>query len=591
MSKPIEDYALIGDGCTAALVARDGAIDWLCLPRFDSDACFAALLGDHRHGFWRIAPEAAADTTRAYDGDTLVLLTEFTTGSGRTRLIDFMPLREHGACTLMRIAEGIEGEVPMLLELRWRFDYGNLPPWLRETNGAYVGVVGPDRVVIRGDVPVEREGATLRTRFTLHTGERVRFCAQHAPSHEDLPSPLDIDEALARTKKWWLSWIAQFDRPTDWPQAVKRSLLTLKALTHHPTGGIVAAPTLGLPEKPRGKMNWDYRYCWLRDSTFTLCALLNAGFKGEAKAWLHWLLRAVAGEPDRMRIMYRVDGGRHLEEWGASWLPGYDGARPVRIGNAAAGQRQLDVFGEVIDSVHLAAQAGLERSNWGFEVEQRLIVHVEKIWREPDQGMWESRGKPKHYVYSKVMAWVAVDRFLRLRGIREACGAKRVAQLEHLRQTMHDEICRQGFSTRRNSFGKSYGSTTLDASLLLLPLVKFLPVDDPRMAGTIDAIEKHLSEGGLVRRQEAPWFGPEEGAFIACSCWLADCMILQDRRKEARAVFERVLTIANDVGLLSEEYHAPSSRLVGNFPQALSHLAVVNTALSLCGPVMQRGGG
>ena len=593
-SKPIEDYALLGDGRTVALVARDGAVDWLCWPRFDSDACFAALLGDEAQGTWRIAPEGGFTATRRYRGDTLVLDTEFACPGGTARLTDFMPLPAADGSALVRRLEGVAGEVTLAMTLRPRFGFGEVPPWWVAVDAGWKGVVGPDLLALRGP-PVERRGDELHARVTLRAGEVACFVLQHQPSHLGLPAPLDPEAALAATTAAWENWIAPFDKPTDWPEAVKRSLLTLRALTHHQTGGIVAAPTLGLPEQPGGSMNWDYRYCWLRDSTFTLAALLNAGLHGEARDWLHWLLRAIAGAPDKMRIMYRVDGGRRIDETGLPHLPGWNGSQPVRLGNAAAGQRQLDVFGEVLDSACLARRAGIDRGEWGANTEARLIEHLERIWREPDQGMWESRGAPQHYVYSKVMAWVAVDRFLRI-SADDGLGPDRRAALEALRDAMHAEICEKGFNAAHGTFTQHYGSTALDASLLLLPLVGFLPATDSRMAATIAAIEAKLSEGGLIRRQEAPFLGGtvlrgEEGVFLACSCWLADCMVLQNRHAEARTLFERVLGVGNDLGLLSEEYHVPSRRLVGNFPQALTHIAIVNTGLGLCGPILQRAGG
>ena len=588
-SKPIEDYALIGDGHTVALVARDGSMDWLCWPRFDSDACFSALLGTEEHGFWRIAPMAAATVTRQYCKDSLVLETEFATENGRLRLLDFMPIRQDGVSAVVRRLEAVEGQVDVEVALSLRFGYGEIPPWYEQTANGFSGEVGPDLVVMRGPgLRLDKE--VLRAQLTLRAGERADYVLQHARSEASIPDPIDPAQAQNATMHWWQNWIDRFNKPTDWPDAVKRSLLTLKALTYLPTGGIIAAPTLGLPEKPERSMNWDYRYCWLRDSTFTLTALLNAGFHGEAKAWLRWLLRAVAGAPDKMRIMYRVDGGRRIEEMELQDLPGWNGARPVRLGNAAAGQRQLDVYGEVLDSAALCHRAGISGSARGAAVGARLVAHVERIWREPDQGMWESRAAPQHYVYSKVMAWVAVDRFLKLDDRQGGCPSERRGQLEALRDAIHADVCAKGFDAGRNSFMQAYGSRHLDASVLLLPLVGFLPTGDARIAGTIAAVEAGLMEGGFVRRQEAPWFGREEGVFLPCSCWLADCLNMQGRRDEARALFERVLAVSNDVGLFSEEYHVPSGRLLGNFPQALTHIAVVNTALGLCGPILQRAG-
>jgi GH15 family glucan-1,4-alpha-glucosidase len=591
MPKRIEDYAMIGDGQSAALVGRNGSIDWLCWPRFDSDACFAALLGAAEHGCWIITPEAGDCTpTHAYLENTLVLATEFTTPTGTVQVVDFMPIRNRESSAVVRIVSGLNGTVAMRSELKLRFNYGSIAPWLSERNGVIVGTVGPDLVAIRSDIALTCDQETVSARFDVRAGQRLVFTLQYAPSNGPLPPPLDVDRLLAGTKDWWRDWIAQFTRSTEWPEFVKRSLIILKALTYFPTGGMVAAPTASLPERPGGNLNWDYRYCWLRDSTFMMTAFLNAGLKDEARDWLQWLLRAVAGTPDRIRIAYRIDGGRRLEEWQADWLPGFGGARPVRIGNGAASQRQLDIFGELLDTSHLAERAGLERDDWEFEIEERLVLHVAKIWRQPDQGLWESRRAPRHYVYSKVMAWVAVDRFLKM-GKAKFCRLDLQKKLHKLRDEMHREICLKGFNQKHNTFVKHYHSRQLDASLLLLPLVGFLPIVDTRMAGTVAAVEANLMERGLVRRHKAHRFGTEEGVFIACSCWLADCMVLQGRHDDARQLLLRIIALANDVGLLSEEYHIRQKRLLGNVPQALSHLAVVNSILSLSGPVLQRGGG
>jgi GH15 family glucan-1,4-alpha-glucosidase len=592
MTRRVDDYAMIGDGQTAALVNRNGSIDWLCWPRFDSDACFAALLGDDENGCWTMAAEGREIArSRAYCGNTLVLETEITTETGMVRVVDFMPIRQGENSTLIRIVSGQDGMVALRSDLRLRFDYGAVAPWFSETKGAIVGKVGPDLVVLRSDAPFAREGANLSARFPVHVGQRFIFTLQHAATTALVPKPVEADRLLAETKSWWLDWSGKFNRQTEWPDVVMRSLITLKALTYFPTGGVIAAPTTSLPEKPGGSMNWDYRYCWLRDSTFTMTAFLNAGFKDEAAAWLRWLLRAAGDSPDRIRIAYRVDGGRRLEEWTPTWLGGFGGARPVRIGNEAAGQLQLDIFGEVLDSARLAERAGLDRSEWGFEMEHRLVQQVAEIWRQPDQGLWESRGSPKQYVYSKVMAWVAVDRFLKMAGTKTRLPPDSVEQLRRLRDGMHAEICQKGFNEKYNTFGAQYYSHQLDASLLLLPLVGFLPIDDRRIAGTIAAVEAQLMEGGFVRRSKAAALGTEEGVFIACSCWLADCMTMQGRIEEARALLSRVIALANDVGLLSEEYHVPQQRLLGNMPQALCHLALVNSILGLSGPVLQRGGG
>lgn len=592
MTKRIEDYAIIGDGQTIALVSRSGAIDWLCLPRFDSDACFAALLGEDRHGTWRIAPvEEGCEISRRYCGDTLVLETEFKTAAGRVLLTDFMPIRTGRDSAVIRIVMGLEGRVEMHSSLLARFDYGSVSPWYRQEQGVVIGKVGPDLIALRSAVPLTVEDEEVHARFAIRAGERIAFTLQHDGATEPASPPLDAEHLLTRTKSWWLDWIATFRKPTEWPAFIKRSLITLKALTYMPTGGMVAAGTAGLPEKPGRRMNWDYRYCWLRDSTFTLTAFVNAGFHKEAEAWLQWLLCAIAGDPDRIRIAYRVDGGRHLDEWNADWLPGFENSRPVRIGNKAARQRQLDVLGEVIDSTHLAERAGLARGDWEYEVERRLVLRIARTWREPDQGLWESRGRPRHYVYSKVMAWVGVDRFVRMKGTQAHCDPATIARLTALRAEMHSAICHHGFSERRGSFTAYYGASRLDGSLLLLPLVGFLPIEDPRIAQTIAAVERELMEGGFVRRKPAPAFGMEEGSFLACSAWLANCMIMQGRKDEARALLERIMRAGTDLGLLSEEYHVRQGRLLGNVPQALSHLAFINAALCLDGPVLQRGGG
>ena len=591
-SKPIEDYALIGDGRSAALVARNGDVDWLCWPRFDSDACFAALLGDESHGVWRLGPTEPAETSRSYRGDTAVLETEFRTAAGLLRLTDFMPSGPGEGSTMIRRLEVLEGDVEVECALSLRFGYGEIAPWFSSIGdgSGFSGEVGPDLVVLRGP-RLSRERDVLRARIALRAGARADYILRHGSSARPIPDPIDSDEALARTLAAWRNWLGRFDRTTDWPAAVRRSLVTLKTLTYSSTGGIVAAPTLGLPEKPGASKNWDYRYCWLRDSTFTLTALLNAGFHDEARAWLKWLLRTVAGAPDKMRVLYRVDGGRRIEESEIRNLPGWNGAGPIRLGNAAAEQRQLDIYGEVLDSICLCDRAGLPIHPDTLAIGERLVAHVERIWREPDQGMWESRGPAQHYVYSKAMAWVAVDRLLRLDDVHAFCRRERRAELKALRGAIHSEVCEQGYDSARNSFMQAYGSRRLDASVLLLPLVGFMPVEDTRIAGTIAATETRLLEQGLVRRKEPQRLGTEEGVFLPCSFWLADCMIMQGRLLEARALFERALGISNDVGLMTEEYHVPSRRMVGNFPQALTHVALINTALGLCGPVLQRGGG
>ena len=586
MTRPLEDYALIGDGETAALVSRDGAIDWLCWPRFDSDACFAALLGTDQHGTWRIGP--AFDgwrSERHYRGDTLVLQTKFARGGNAVRLIDFMPPRD-GDPAILRIVEGLRGQVPLRLDLALRFDYGSVLPWIEARGDAIVATVGPDQVAFRAAVPVQVLNGRVTADFTVSAGQRLVFTLAWGPSDKRLPAAPEADVALAATDAWWAAWARRFRKPTRWREPVMRSLLTLKALIHHPSGGQIAAPTTSLPEVTGGGANWDYRYCWLRDATFTVAALLNAGYREEATAWRDWMLRAIAGSPDRLRIMYRVDGGRHVQEWEVPWLPGYAGARPVRVGNAAAAQRQLDVSGELIEAMNLLDRAGIPRPPQGLALEQTLVERLESSWTEPGQGLWESRGEPHHYVYSKVMAWVGVDRFLRGGGATDDHALR--LQLAALRAEIHDEVCTKGYDRTRGHFVQHYGSHDLDAGLLLMAPAGFLPIDDKRITATIAAIERELTNDGLVRRHSQ---SPNEGAFLPCTCWLADCLSMQGRNAEAGATLERVLAVRSDLGLLSEEYHVGARRLCGNYPQALSHLALVNTALGLSGPVLERAGG
>jgi GH15 family glucan-1,4-alpha-glucosidase len=585
MTRLIEDYGMIGDGQTAALVGRDGSIDWLCWPRFDSDACFAALLGTQEHGFWRIASVAARSTKRRYQPDTLVIETEFEDSEGRALVIDFMPIRE-GAPVLARIVRGLSGRVRMRSELRLRFDYGSARPWIERDGAAMVARIGPDMAVLHADVDWREDGPSVVSEFDLASGDELSFTLHYERSEDAVPMPVDARALLAQTQAWWRDWIGRFERRTDWPDAMRRSLITLKAMIYRPTGGIVAAPTTSLPEAPGGEWNWDYRYCWVRDATLTLSALLNAGFHEEAAAWRDWLLRAVAGDPEKMRIMYRVDGARRLEEWQVPWLPGFRWASPVRIGNSAVSQLQIDVFGELMDALHLSLKAGLPASRQTAHLEEILVQHVEKVWRCPDQGFWESRGKPRHHVYSKVAAWVTVDRYLKIRKDH----ARDLRDLHALRAAIHADICAEGYDQGLGTFVSYYGAQNIDASLLLLPIVGFLPASDPRIAGTIRAIEKDLLQAGYVRRLRGR-DAPAEGAFLACTCWLADCQLRQGRRDDARATFERVLACANDLGLLAEEFDVASGRLAGSFPQALTHLAVVQTGLALSGPVMERGQG
>jgi len=589
MASAIQDYGFVGDGETGALISRTGSVDFLCWPRFDSDACLCALLGDAEHGCWRLAPAMELNgIQRRYRGDTLVLETTFETSSGTVRVLDFMSRR---ACrsSLMRIVEGMRGEVPMRLELRLRFAYGLMPPWSRRESDCWVADVGPDLVALYCPTPIETEGPDASSRFSVRAGQRLAFTLSYGSSSQAPPERPDAEAALEATVAFWEDWIGRFQKPCRWPAAVKRSLIILKALVHRGTGGVMAAATLGLPEIPGGGLNWDYRYCWLRDATFALTALLNAGYKEEAVRWRDWILRAVAGRPENLQVVYRLDGGRRLPEWQVQWLPGYRGSQPVRVGNEAAGQRQLDIYGELLDSMHVAARGGIERIERGIQVETALVEHLEAIWQQPCSDLWESRGEPQCYTYSQAMAWVGITQFLKGARTHEAASADMVCRLQALRDRIHETVCRRGYDASRGHFVDHYGGRELDASLLLLPMVNFLPVDDPRMAQTIAAVERELMDGGLVRRKRAKHDGHDEGAFIVCSCWLADCMAKQGRHDEARRMLERVIGLANDVGLLSEEFHVPSGRLIGNIPQALTHLGVINTALRLSGPVLERG--
>ncbi|HEV7252699.1 MAG TPA: glycoside hydrolase family 15 protein [Mesorhizobium sp.] len=601
MPSRIEDYALIGDCETAALVARDGSIDWLCWPRFDSGACFAALLGGPEHGRWRIAPDvpagspdAAVRVTRRYRPDTLILETEFETADGAVTLIDFMPPRS-GASDLVRLVVGRRGRVRLCTELAIRFDYGAVVPWVtRLPDGLDLqAVAGPDRVVLH--TPVELHGENLKSvgAFTVAAGETVPFVLTYNPSHLPFPRRIDPQAALIETEAFWRDWAGRSLEAGEWSQMAQRSLITLKALTYAPTGGVVAAPTTSLPEEIGGTRNWDYRYCWLRDATLMLLAMMNAGHYEEAQAWRDWLLRAVAGSPRQMQIMYGVAGERRLSEWEIPWLPGYEGSKPVRVGNAAYGQLQLDVFGELMDALHQARMGGLGATESGWALQKALLEHLEKVWQEPDEGIWEVRGPRQHFTCSKVMAWLAFDRALasaRTFGLEGP-----VERWEVLRRTIHEEVCRRGFDPELDSFVQAYGSKQFDASLLLLPAVGFLPPEDPRVRGTVAAVERNLMEDGLVLRyrteETADGLPPGEGAFLACSFWLVDCYVMQGRMEQARELFDRLLSIASDVGLLAEEYNPRAQRQVGNFPQAFSHFALINSIHNLSRatkPVEQR---
>ena len=524
----------------------------------------------------------------------LVLETDLETDEGAVRLIDFMPERQ-AFSSLVRIVVGLRGRVAMRSELRLRFDYGSLPPWCEETDEGIVARIGPDMIVLRSAVPMSVHPQCQEAEFIVTERQRVAFVLSHSSSTAPVPRPIDAEMALSATQSYWRDWIARFDNSkTEWPSVVRRSLITLRAMIYQPSGGLVAAPTTSLPEAPGGDMNWDYRYCWLRDATFTVSAFLNAGFHQEAMAWHDWLLRAIAGSPERMRIMYRVDGSRHLSEWTVDTLSVYRYASPVRIGNAASTQRQIDVFGEVLDCLSLCRQGGLPVSKQEKDVQVKLVEHLEKICKSEGSGIWESRAQLRPYTYSKVMAWVGFDRvvrFLQSADGRHDADPAIVDRLIALRQSTHEEVCREGWNEGLRTFTQYYGGQEIDASLLLLPLVGFLPANGPRMADTIETIRRELTEDGLIRRMKAKPGKTEEGAFLACSCWMADCLWLQGLHEEARTQFERVLAVCNDVGLLSEEYNVPAKHLAGNFRQALTHLAVINTALGLSGPVLHRGGG
>ena len=586
MSLPIENYALVGDCHTAALVGNDGSIDWLCLPRFDSGACFAALLGGPEHGRWLLAPAAAPRRVRRrYRSDTLILETEFDTAEGSVRVIDFMPLSDR-RWDVVRIVEGLSGRVDLRMELRVRFDYGSIVPWVHRSQGILLLTAGPDTLELAASVDIEGENMHSVAEFSVGAGERESFVLNYRPSHVDTQIPIDAERALAETENGWREWTGRCSYRGRWRDPVVRSLITLKALTYKPTGGLIAAPTTSLPERPGGVRNWDYRYCWLRDATFTLNALLLAGYEEEAAAWREWLLRAVAGSPDDLQILYGVTGVRRLDEYEVAWLPGYEKSAPVRIGNAAAKQFQLDVYGEVMDTLHLARAAGLAPEPEAWKVQVALLKFLESHWERPDDGLWEVRGPRCHFTHSKVMAWVAFDRAIK---DAEQDGLEGpIERWRQLRDAIHRQVCDKGFDARSNSFVQSYESAYLDASLLLILQVGFLPADDPRVLGTIAAIERSLIADGLVLRYSTDTtvdaLPAGEGAFLPCSFWLADCYLLTGRRKEGEELFERLLSLSNEVGLFAEEYDPRAKRMLGNFPQALTHMALVNTARLLSTP-------
>ena len=584
MSAPIESYGLIGDCEAAALVGRDGSIDWLCWPRFDSDACFAKLLGGQSNGFWLITPsDTPKSVSRCYRTDTLILETTFETATGKATLIDFM-LPRGSSSDLVRIVRCDEGEVMMCMELVLRFGYGATTPWVtRLKDGAVRAVAGPDMVVLRSPAFVRGENFKTVAQFTLAKGKTMPFVLSYGPSHLPVPAPVEPREALDKCEKFWRDWTATTKTGGPYAEAIKRSLITLKALTYLPSGGIVAAPTTSLPEEFGSERNWDYRLCWLRDATLTLLAMMNAGIYDEAAAWRDWLQRAVAGSPGEMQIMYGLMGERRLKEWEVDWLPGYADSKPVRIGNAAHEQFQLDVYGELMDAFEQSRKGGLAATEDGWELQRALAEHVTKVWHKPDQGLWETRGPPRHFVYSKVMAWVVFDRAVK--AVRTHGLKGPAEEWEKVCDRIHDEVCDKGFDKTRNTFRAAYDSDDLDASLLLLAQTGFVKPGDPRFVGTVEAIERELLVGGFVRRyhthQVDDGLRPGEGAFLACSFWLADAYISIGRREDAKALFKRLLAIRNDLGLLAEEYEPKAGRQQGNFPQAFSHVALINTAFNL----------
>ena len=602
MASRIEDYALISDRLSAGLIGRDGSLDWLCFPRFDSEAVFAALLGTKENGHWRLAPRdgPATCTSRRYRGDTMILETEWAAPGGTVRVIDFMPERDE-APDVVRIVEGLEGRVDMRSVLRFRFGYGDVVPWVRSLDGMLVAIAGPDAVWLASDVAhVGRDFASYGD-FTVGAGQRETFTLTWNPSYQHRPYPVDPEAALVATERFWQGWSDTCTYDGPYRDAVLRSLLTLKALTYAPTGGIIAAATTSLPEEIGGQRNWDYRYCWLRDATFTLQALVKTGYTEEAMAWREWLLRAIAGSPERLQILYGVAGERHAIERELPWLSGYEGSTPVRVGNGAVDQRQLDVYGEVMDTLWLSRSYGLDQEEDAWRLQRGLMTWLESGWKEPDEGLWEVRGGRKHFTHSKVLAWVAADRAVRTVEQTELTGP--VDRYRALRDEIHADVCANGYDPDRQTFTQFYGSKALDAALLLVPQVGFLPPEDERVRGTLRAVQRELAVDGMVRRYDTgdteDGVPGNEGAFLACSFWLADALVLDGQVAAGRAQFERLLSLRNDVGLLAEEYDVHAGRQLGNVPQAYSHLALVNSALNLAevhaggeaGPAEQRAAG
>ncbi|GAB7044678.1 MULTISPECIES: glycoside hydrolase family 15 protein [Catenuloplanes] len=583
----IEDYAVIGDLQTAALIGRDGSVDWLCLPRFDSPACFAALLHDESAGHWRIGPaEGGPATRRRYRENTLVLETEWDTPDGTVRVTDCMPPRGEAA-DLVRVVEGLDGAVSMRMDLVLRLDYGHVVPWVRRHDGDLAAIAGPDTIWLHTDAPVHGQDHRTVADFTVGAGQTVRFVLTHQASHLPRPQPVEAHTAIESTDRFWRDWMDRCTYDGRWPEAVRRALITLKALTYAPTGGILAAATTSLPEQLGGTRNWDYRYCWLRDSTFTLQALLGTGYRDEARAWREWLLRAVAGDPATLQIMYGLDGTRRIPEQTLPWLSGYEGSAPVRVGNAAADQLQLDVWGEVLDGLHLSRESGVAANETAWDLQRALLDFLEGNWEQPDNSLWEVRGPRRHFVHSKVMAWAGFDRAVKAVHHHGLDGP--ADRWLAIRDRIHADVCARGFDPERNTFTQFYGSTGLDAALLLLPRVGFLPWDDPRVTGTVDAVRRELCVDGLVMRyhpqqdDNVDGLPGTEGAFLACSFWLVDALHATGRRREATDLFERLLGLRNDVGLLAEEYDPVSGRQLGNTPQAFSLVGLVNSARELSG--------
>jgi len=581
----IEDYGFLSDTETAALVNRNGSIDWLCMPRFDSPACFARLLGTEENGFWQITPRhEVKDIRRQYRDGSLILETEFETSEGRVRLIDTMPLRDANP-DIVRVVEGLSGYVEMTMKMVVRFDYGEIIPWVQHYEDGIVAKAGPDGLILRSDVPTHGENLSTVADFTVGKGDRVAFVLTWFPSHLEPPAAVKSEESIRQTEAFWSEWSGRCKHDHPWAEAVERSLVVLKGLTYAPTGGIVAAATTSLPEAIGGERNWDYRFCWLRDATFTLLSLIGAGYKEEAAAWRDWLLRAAAGSPEQMQILYGVAGERRLLEFELPHLTGYANSRPVRVGNAAADQFQLDVYGEVLDALYQARMAGLPTSEPALGLERHLVEFVSKNWRKPDEGIWEVRGGSRNFTHSKMMAWVALDRAVRSSTIHGADGD--LAKWRSVRDEIHREVCAQGFNSGRGAFTQSFECERLDASLLVMPLVGFLPIEDPRVQGTIAAIERELLRDGFVMRYDpqrsahVDGLPPGEGAFLPCTFWLADCLSLQGRHEEAVEIFERLLSLRNDLGLLAEEYDPHQGIMLGNFPQAFTHVGLVNTAANL----------